>query len=801
MVPKIGIISVQILPYLVNIRKAAAAAKLYFVIMKSVSMHTLRLYLSFTLLLAAAGASSQQISTAGQAAELNVRSVDAHSIRITLQPLGYTGDLPYTPALIKQTASKPVISLRALHGMAKKQVGSLLVTVQPSPLTVRVTDLTGRPVQELIFYEDGKVGFKLDDHPVLGMGEGGPKPAKGVNWRQLPVEFDRRGRMHQMQPRWQGDAYGSRNPVPLLAGTGGWGLFVASPWVLVDLQRTDQGVFIPWQATGQQGDVQNQHNQHLNQGKGLPPAGSTTPGLFDCFVFDAHDPAWLMQAIANISGHAAIPPKWALGYMQSHRTLEDEKQLIGIIDTFRVKQLPLDAVIYLGTGFAPRGWNTEQPSFTFNPEVFKRSPNAVIADMHTRHTKVVVHIVPWDRDRLPGLHGTIPPAPGETVDAGHISNYWQQHLGLMQAGIDAFWPDEGDWFDLFERIKRHQLYYQGPLSTRPNVRPWSLHRNGFLGIAQWGGWVWSGDTEASWKTLETQIAVGINYSLSISPFWGSDIGGFYPNEELTGELYARWFQFGAFCASFRSHGKTWWTRLPWGWGLKEMGPLEAKNNPLPSELNNPAIEPVVKKYDELRYQLLPYNYTLAWEARSTGMPLMRAMWLHYPADTTAARIGDQYLWGRDLLIAPVYTPHATTRQVYLPQGDWYDWWTNTRESGGRTITRAVDLSTMPIYVRAGAIIPIDAIRQYTSQTLQAPTTIRIYRGANGDYTLYDDDGISQDYLQRKAAFTQFSWNDQTKQLTVTAKGLNTHRSFTVVLLPEGNTKTIKYTGQPLHISF
>ena len=352
-----------------------------------------------------------------------------------------------------------------------------------------------------------------------------------------------------------------------------------------------------------------------------------------------------------ITGPAAMPPLWALGYMQSHRTLEDDAQMLGIAETFRRKQIPLDALIYLGTGFTPRGWNTKQPSFEFNPDVFTRDPSAVIADLHARHVKVVVHMVPWDRDRLPTLHGTIPPRPGETLDASHLACYWQQHVPLVKAGIDAFWPDEGDWFNLHERIRRHQLYYQGHLQTTPNVRPWSLQRNGYPGIAQWGGWVWSGDTESAWKTLEAQIAVGINYSLSIGPYWGSDIGGFYPNNELTGELYARWFQFAAFCGSFRSHGRTWWTRLPWGWGLSDMGPREHNNtnapippddrrNILPSEMNNPAIEPVARKYAELRYQLLPYTYTLAWEARDSGLPLMRAMWLHYPERPARPRAGD-----------------------------------------------------------------------------------------------------------------------------------------------------------------
>ena len=393
--------------------------------------------------------------------------------------------------------------------------------------------------------------------------------------------------------------------------------------------------------------------------------------------------------------------------MQSHRSLEDSDQLLEIVDTFREKRIPVDAVIYLGTGFCPRGWNTPQPSLDFSPIVFAGDPAAVIDQLHDRHVKVVMHIVPWDRDRLPTLQGTIPPRPGETIDDSHIQNYWQQHVALFAAGVDAFWPDEGDWFNLFERIKRHQLYYEGPLSTRSDVRPWSLHRNGYLGIARWGGWVWSGDTDSSWKTLESQIAVGINHSLSLSPYWGTDIGGFFPNEELTGELYARWFQFGAFCPSFRSHGRTWWTRLPWGWGLSDIGPRESQRNPLESELNNPAIEPICKKYGELRYQLLPYNYTLAWQARDTGLPPIRAMWLHYPDDARCRELGNQYLWGRDLLVAPVFKPGATTRDVYLPKGDWYDFWTNEKISGGRTITRPVDLATMPIFVRAGAILPLD----------------------------------------------------------------------------------------------
>ena len=761
---------------------------------------------------------AQPITSAGEPAQLDVRVAGDASIRVTLKPLSFKNTFPDNPAIAERAYPAPALSLRELSSPVSRRIGSLTVDVRKDPLTLSVKNSAGQPVQEIVFEQDGTVSFRLDEHPVLGMGEGGPRPAPGTPWRQQPVQFDRRGQLDTMQPRWQADMYGSRNPAAMLLGTGGWGLFVAAPWGQIDLRQADRGVLLPWKPTDADRAPQNERNQQQALAKGLPPPDAVVAGLYDIFIFDAHDPAKAMKDFSVITGPAAMPPLWALGYMQSHRTLEDDAQILGIVDTFRKKRIPIDAVIYLGTGFIPRGWNTRQPSFDFNPEVFKRDPKSVIADMHARHVKVVVHMVPWDRDRLPTLHGTIPPRRGETLDQSHIQTYWQQHVPLVDAGIDAFWPDEGDWFNLFERIKRHQLYYQGHLSTRSNVRPWSLQRNGHPGIAQWGGWVWSGDTDSSWKTLEAQIAVGLNYSLSIGPYWGSDIGGFYPNSELTGELYARWFQFAAFCGSFRSHGRVWWTRLPWGWGLSDRGPQEYGNNnaPIPpedrrnillSEMNNPAIEPVAKKYAELRYQLLPYTYTLAWEARDSGLPLMRAMWLHYPDDARARGLGSQFMWGRDLLVAPVFTKGATSREVYLPAGDWYDWWTNAKSAGGRTVTREVDLATMPIYARAGAIIPVDPVRQYTGEPVTEPTTLRVYRGADGEYTLYEDDGISQDYVKARGTWTRIAWNDRAKQLTIEpgapkgATSVSARRAFRVLLLPEGTTRDVTYTGSRIRVTF
>jgi alpha-glucosidase/alpha-D-xyloside xylohydrolase len=777
------------------------------------------LIISFGLFGVAAACPAAEIRTHNEPAELDIRRAGEHSIRITLKPVRFKPDFPFSPALAEREYAAPVINVREISGPVKARVGRIHVEILPSPLTIVATTGDGKPIQTITFQDDGNLSFQIGGQPILGLGEGGPLP-RG-DFRKLPIEFDRRGRFEAMRPRWQSDAYGSRNPVALLIGTEGWGLFIATPWGQVDLRQPDRGVFSPWQPPAEalvrgkdgQSEPRGQANRNLTaQLQGRPPVDSIVAGVYDLFLFDAHDPTQLMKDVSILSGPAVMPPRWSLGYMQSHRELVDKKLssealLLNVVDMFRRKQIPLDAVIYLGTGFTPTGWNTRQPSFTFNPRVFERNPREVLAGLHARHVKAIVHIVPWGRNRLPSLQGTIPAGPKETLDASHIENYWRQHVDLVNAGIDAWWPDEGDWFNLFERIKRHQLYYQGPLLTRPDLRPWSLHRNGHLGIARWGGWVWSGDTQSAWKTLEGQVAVGINHSLSLSPYWGSDTGGFYSTSELTGELYARWFQFSAFCPSFRSHGRIWRLRTPWGWGLSEMGSLEGQRDlPRQSEMNNPTIEPICKKYAELRYQLIPYTYTLAALARTTGLPLIRAMWLHYPHDEKLRGVGTQYLWGRDLLVAPVFKPRAARWNVILPDGVWYDWWNGHKETGPGTISRKIDLETMPIYVRAGAIIPLDPVRQYLSQPVSEPTTIRIYAGADGHFRWYEDDGTSQEYLNGKFAWTLLNWDDAARQLTIerdaTAGTLApAPRKLVVQLLPEGNSKAIHYDGRKLVVGF
>jgi alpha-glucosidase/alpha-D-xyloside xylohydrolase len=183
-------------------------------------------------------------------------------------------------------------------------------------------------------------------------------------------------------------------------------------------------------------------------------------------------------------------------------------------------------------------------------------------------------------------------------------------------------------------------------------------------------------------------------------------------------------------------------------------------------LHNAEVEPICRKYLELRYSLLPYNYTLLREACDTGVPPMRALWLHYPKDAEAAKLGDEYLWGRSLLIAPVVEQGVKSRRLYLPPGDWFDWWTGDKISGARWIERSTDLATMPIYVCAGAIVPLDPIRQYTAEKVSEPTTLRVYPGADGAFTLYDDDGASLDYQLGFGSWTRIRWDDRNRRLTI-----------------------------------
>jgi alpha-glucosidase/alpha-D-xyloside xylohydrolase len=321
------------------------------------------------------------------------------------------------------------------------------------------------------------------------------------------------------------------------------------------------------------------------------------------------------------------------------------------------------------------------------------------------------------------------------------------------------------------------------------------------------GWLWSGDTLSTWKTLAAQVMVGINAGLCGIPYWGTDTGGFVPTKELTAELFVRWFQFSAFCPSFRCHGRTWMLRLPWGWDMGTYGPAEVSESaagmlPKPEDLHNKAVEEICRKYLNLRYQLLPYLYSAVAETHATGLPLMRSLWLAYPEDARASVVEDAYLWGDSLLVAPVLEPEAKHRKIYLPHGVWWDYWTNARVDGGSEVMREVDLETIPLYVKAGAIVPVGPVKQYTGEMSTEPVVLRVYPGADGAMTLYEDDGVSFDY--EKGAFTRIacSWNDgsRTLSLKADAKGrVPRARVFSVEIAGTATSKRVTMAGMSASI--
>jgi alpha-glucosidase/alpha-D-xyloside xylohydrolase len=328
-------------------------------------------------------------------------------------------------------------------------------------------------------------------------------------------------------------------------------------------------------------------------------------------------------------------------------------------------------------------------------------------------------------------------------------------------------------------------------------------------MQRYGSFLWSGDVSSTWETLKTHLPIAVNTALTGIPYWGTDIGGFVPTKEFTAELYLRWFQFGAFCPLFRCHGRTWKLRLPWGWNTGDPGPVEINNyrgaaTPDPSELHNAQVEPVCRKYLELRYRMLPYLYSAVHECATTGMPIMRALWLHYPDDPKAVACGDQYLWGKSLMVAPVVEKGATSRRVYLPKGGWHDFWTGERIEGGREINRPVDLETIPLYVRAGSILPLGPIKQYTAEKVDQPCSLSIYPGADSSFLLYEDDGSSFKYREGEWTGIQMAWNDARRTLSMSLADRSrmldpAGRTFDVHLGQD--TRSVTFVGKSLSVSF
>ena len=734
------------------------------------------------------------IVVAGQSVEVAVSAVSPVIARITIRPIagGVVAPVPDDDALVRSEWTGAHAAFRATAAGSQPRMLALpgerlTVDVTDAPLTINLRSTARPPTTDRTLHQSlqidaatGALRFNIGDAPLLGFGEGGP-------------QFDRRGatdRMRSGQGGYRLQTHGGRVPIQWLISPAGWAMYIHQPLGAFDLTGAT-GVF-------------------------TPPATSPLP--LDVFVIGSTDPAEIMKAYAEITGFAEMIPLWSLGYLQSHRTLGGADEILSVARTFRDKQLPCDALIYLGTDFTPSGWNTHNGEYTFNPKNFP-DPKAMLDELHALNFKVVLHTV-IEGQRLTGRVTdpcTAPPIPpGRTPDNQwprdrQVPCYWPSHKPLFDLGVDGFWPDQGDEYDAPSRLARIRMYWEGSQLWRPNARPFALHRNGYAGMQRFGAFLWSGDVYSTWETLKTHVPNAVNTSLSGMPYWGTDIGGFVPTADYTGELHVRWFQFGAFCPLFRAHGRDWHLRLPWGWNLGTVGVSEVATygngamDPPESELHNSAVEPICRKYLQVRYALMPYLYTAVRECTQTGMPIVRAMWLHYADDRAAVARGDQYLWGRDILVAPVVEKGATSRRLYLPRGLWYDFWTEVTIRGGREFELPVDLETMPLFVRAGAIIPTQRVKQYTGEPSDDPLTIAVFPGNDGAFTMYEDDGQSFDYRKGDWMGVAMQWNNATRRLTLSlAPGSRmrppARRPFEIRVAGATRVVTVTFMGAPLSVT-
>lgn len=721
-----------------------------------------------------AGPSPQagQISIAGRPVELLIAGVSPHTVRISLVPLRQDGretSAPNSIALAERQWPEPTARLKTVDGERTIKLGNLQVRVSTGPLTLTIEDNTGTLVQQLrINQETGAVSFRRGNAPILGLGEGGQ-------------QFDRRGAFYPMrsgQGAWQLEYLGGRVPMPWLIGTEGWAMLVHQPLGTFDLSGQD-ALFEP------------------------QPSARRLP--LDIFVVSG-EPTRIMSEYASLSGQPHMPPLWALGYQQSHRTLANRETVMSVAKTLRDKKLPADVLIYLGTGFCPSGWNTGHRSWAWNPRAFPDPPD-MVRELHDLNFKVILHLV----DPPERLFGRAADKGADSEDESNVANYWKTHLEVFRLGIDGWWPDEGDPLDHVARLTRNRMYWEAPQLDQPNQRPYALHRNGYVGMQRWA-WLWSGDVDSTWRMLRMQVPVGINTALSGVHLWGTDTGGFVPTREFTGELYVRWFQFSAFTPLFRSHGRAWKLRLPWGWNTGDLGPPELEGYgrnawpPDTKELFNEQVEPICRKYMELRYRLMPYLYSAVREAHETGVPMMRALWLHYPDDAKAVARSDEYLWGRDLLVAPVTERGAASRSLYLPRGSWYDFWTEERVEGGRELNRQVDLATMPLYSRAGSILAMGPVEQHTAENPADPLNVIVYPGADGRQMIYEDDGTTFNFTQGEFMKLNFTWNDKERRLQIALEpGTKMlpplERTINARVAGQRTGTAVRFSGKPVEVRF
>lgn len=554
----------------------------------------------------------------------------------------------------------------------------------------------------------------------------------------------------------------------------------------------------------------------------------------------------IISGYRTLTGKATMLPKWAMGFWQSRERYKSQEELLNTVKEFRTRKVPLDVIVQDWQYWPENKWG----SHIFDSSRFP-DPKEMMDILHKQlNTKLVISIwgkfypntASFDEYKEKGF---LYPEPLKDSVRDFLKNhytyydafnpgarkiYWNQiNKNFFSKGIDGWWldasepelPDFGPTPDLMARymnptfngpgvfnLNAYPLLhtkgvYEGQRATDPSKRVAILTRSSFAGEQKNAAIIWSGDISGEWGVLKASIPAGLGLALSGMPYWTTDIGGFWvkytggnKNKDYR-ELFTRWYQFGAFCPVFRVHGSST-PREIWFFGDQQEIAYQTQ-----------------LKFNTLRYRLMPYIYTLNGMVNHHDYTMMRPLVMDFATDKNTWDIKDQFMFGPSILVNPVTNPGVVSRQLYLPQGKgWYDFWTGKFLSGGQTIDAAAPADIMPLYVKAGAIIPFGPELQYAAEKPADPIELRIYTGDNGSFNLYEDE--NENYGYEKGAYSNipFYWNEKLQTLTIgdrkgTFPGMLQTRKINIVFVDSkhGNgvieskkfDKTIVYNGKKVDI--
>ena len=512
--------------------------------------------------------------------------------------------------------------------------------------------------------------------------------------------------------------------------------------------------------------------------------------LLDYIVFYGPSADSVIAAYRNLSGNVPMLPRWAYGFWQCRERYTSGTQLGETVKEFRKRNIPMDVIVQDWQYWGNNGWGV--PMFD---EINYSNPAGFIKEIHDLNAHFNISI--WsnpDKNSAIGKEYVsknlyIPNSKWlDYFNPLTRKSYWQTlNKNLFSYGVDSWWMDAtependalhdtktyiglGDFYRLTYPLFVSRAVYEGQRKTTLEKRVCILTRSAFLGQQRYGTINWSGDIDGTWDSYKRQIVAGLNYTITGMPYWTTDIGGFfrpgksqYTDEDYQ-DLLTRWFQWGAFNPIFRIHGYQSETE-PWHYSQQVQDDLQKMLN--------------------LRYRLMPYIYSEAWQVTKNGSTIMRPLVMDFNGDTTALEQPYEYMFGKSFLVAPVTEPKVNEWNVYLPKSvDWFNFWTGKLFNGGQTINTDAPLDEIPLYIRAGSIIPMGPAIEYATEK-NDPIEIRIYPGADGEFTLYEDENDNYDYEKGKYSTISFKWDDVKNTLTISNRkglfpGMLTERKFNIV---------------------